>query len=65
MIDIHEQDVNKLQKLANLIAKLNIKVRGTIVTSAGDYEIETYYDEVVVEDGESQEVVRAEIDDHV
>jgi sulfur carrier protein ThiS len=65
MIDTPEQDVNKLQKLADLIAKLNIKVRGTVVTGAGDYEIETYYDEVVVEDGDSQEVVRAGIDEHV
>ena len=62
MRDTLDMDIEALQKLVEMIAKLNVKVRGSIRTVNADYEIETYYDEVVVEDSEGNEVVRAEIE---
>ena len=57
------KDIDTLQKLAEAVAELNVKLRGSIATSDGDYEIETYIDEVVVEDSEGRELVRAEIEE--
>lgn len=62
MSDTLEKDIEALQKLVNLISKLDIRVRGSIRTANADYEIETYFDEVVVEDSSGDEVVRAEIE---
>jgi len=62
MSDTLEKDIEALQKLVNLISKLDIKVRGSIRTVNADYEIETYFDEVVVEDSSGDEVVRSEIE---
>tara|TARA_B000000557_G_C20497716_1_gene326610 strand:+ start:105 stop:305 length:201 start_codon:yes stop_codon:yes gene_type:complete len=62
MRDTLDMDIEALQKLVETVAKLNIKVRGSIRTTNADYEIETYYDEVVIEDAEGNEVVRAEIE---
>ena len=64
MSDTLDLDSEVLQKLVETIAKLNIKVRGSIRTANADYELETYYDEVVIEDALGNEVVRAEIETH-
>tara|TARA_Y100000310_G_C20583578_1_gene764228 strand:- start:666 stop:863 length:198 start_codon:yes stop_codon:yes gene_type:complete len=57
------KDIDTLQKLADTIAELGIRIRGSVVTSDGDYEIETYIDEVVIENDEGREIVRAEIEE--
>jgi hypothetical protein len=62
MSDTVDMDSEALQKLVDTIAKLNLKVRGSVRTTNADYELETYYDEVVMEDAEGNEVVRAEIE---
>ena len=62
MSDILDMDSESLQKLADTIAKLNLRVRGSIWTANADYEIETFYDEVIIEDSEGNEVVRAEVE---
>lgn len=62
MSDTFDMDSEALQKLVDTIAKLNLRIRGSIRTANADYELETYYDEVVIEDAEGNEVVRAEIE---
>jgi hypothetical protein len=62
MSDTLDRDIMSLQKLADLISKLGIRVRGSVRTANADYEIDTYFDEVVVEDSAGDEVVRAEIE---
>ena len=62
MRDTFDMDNEALQKLVDIIAKLNLRIRGSIRTANADYELETYYDEVIIEDSEGNEVVRAEID---
>ena len=62
MKDTFDMDSEALQKLVDTIAKLNLRIRGSIRTVNADYELETYYDEVVIEDAEGNEVVRAEIE---
>ena len=62
MSDTIDRDIESLQKLVDLISKLNIQVSGTIRTTSADYEIDTYYDEVVVEDTSGDEVVRADVE---
>lgn len=62
MKDTFDMDSEALQKLVDTIAKLNLRIRGSIRTANADYELETYYDEVVIEDAEGNEVVRAEIE---
>ncbi len=62
MKDTFDMDSEALQKLVDTIAKLNLRIRGSIRTVNADYELETYYDEVIIEDSEGNEVVRAEIE---
>lgn len=62
MKDTFDMDSEALQKLVDTIAKLNLRIRGSIRTANADYELETYYDEVVIEDADGNEVVRAEIE---
>jgi len=62
MSNASNADTDSLQKLVDTIAKLKLNIQGSIRTAYDDYELETYYDEVVVEDSEGSEVVRAEIE---
>lgn len=62
MSNASNADTDSLQKLVDTIAKLKLNIQGSIRTAYGDYELETYYDEVVIEDSEGSEVVRAEIE---
>ena len=62
MSDTFDTDNEVLQKLVDTISKLNLRIRGSIRTTNADYELETYYDEVVIEDADGNEVVRAEIE---
>ena len=64
MSDTSDMDSEALQKLVDIVAKLNLKVRGSVRTANADYELETYYDEVVIEDATGNEIVRAEIETH-
>ena len=64
MKDTFDTDNEILQKLVDTIAKLNLRIRGSIRTANADYELETYYDAVVVEDADGNEIVSSEIETH-
>lgn len=50
-------DKVNLESIARAVALTNLVVEGTIATQLDNYELVTYYDEVVILDSQEQEVL--------